>query len=55
MLKKLDIIILEIFLLYNIIVPRIFRNNKLQLKWQSKNKSYLMRVDLFKPLTKTGK
>ena len=55
MFKKLDMIILEIFLLYNAIVSRKFKKNKLQLKWQSKNKSYLMRVDWLIPLNPTGK
>ena len=45
MSKKLDMIILEIFLLYNVIVSEIFKKNKLQLKLKSKDKSYLMRMD----------
>ena len=45
MSKKLDMIILEIFLLYNVIVSEIFKKNKLQLKLKGKDKSYLMRMD----------
>ena len=45
MSKKKDMIILEIFLLYNVIVSEIFKKNKLQLKLKSKDKYYLMRMD----------
>ena len=45
MFKKIDMIILEIFILYNVILSRKPKKNKLQLKRQSKYESYLMRVD----------
>ena len=55
MSKKLDMIILEIFLLYNVIVSEIFKKNKLQLKLKSKDKYYLMstyHITLLTPIEK---